>query len=182
MPPTDERPRLISLVGKSRMKQILACMLDESEFLSCYGLRLLSRYHREHPLILNMDGHVAVSTMSRVNLRKDSVWRHRTGDGLVPPIFSQRSLRHPAYQLGRLTNADNRQNEASLDKRPSASADYSTPERRGPATMPINRFRRGWRDGLPSTSIFMAIPAGPALASDQLTTLAGALVANGVAE
>jgi Mannosylglycerate hydrolase MGH1-like glycoside hydrolase domain len=59
MPPTNELPRLISLVGKSRMKQILACMLDESEFLSCYGLRSLSRYHREHPLILNMDGHVA---------------------------------------------------------------------------------------------------------------------------
>src|SRR6476659_4563071 len=59
MPPTDERPRLISLVGKSRMKQILACMLDEAEFLSPYGLRSLSRYHREHPLIVNMDGHVA---------------------------------------------------------------------------------------------------------------------------
>ena len=59
MPPTDERPRLISLVGKSRMKQILACMLDETEFLSPYGLRSLSRYHREHPLIVNMNGHVA---------------------------------------------------------------------------------------------------------------------------
>jgi hypothetical protein len=59
MPPTDERPRLISLVGKSRMKQILARMLDESEFLSPYGLRSLSRYHREHPLIVDMDGHVA---------------------------------------------------------------------------------------------------------------------------
>ena len=53
MPPTNERPRLISLVGKSRMKQILACMLDETEFLSPYGLRSLSRYHREHPLIVN---------------------------------------------------------------------------------------------------------------------------------
>ncbi|WP_201449634.1 hypothetical protein [Bradyrhizobium sp. Ai1a-2] len=41
------------------MKRIVACMLDESEFLSPYGLRSLSRYHREHPLIVNMDGHVA---------------------------------------------------------------------------------------------------------------------------
>lgn len=39
------------------MKRILACMLDESEFLSSYGLRSLSRYHREHPLIVNTDGH-----------------------------------------------------------------------------------------------------------------------------
>jgi hypothetical protein len=31
-------------------------MLDESEFLSPYGLRSLSRYHQEHPLILDFDG------------------------------------------------------------------------------------------------------------------------------
>ena len=59
MPPTDERPRLISLVGKSRMKQILACMLDETEFLSPYGLRSLSRYHREHPPSSTWTDHVA---------------------------------------------------------------------------------------------------------------------------
>jgi hypothetical protein len=59
MQPDNERPWLISLVSKSRLLQILACMLDESEFLSPYGLRSLSRYHREHPLIANVDGHVA---------------------------------------------------------------------------------------------------------------------------
>jgi hypothetical protein len=59
MMPADERPWLISLVDKSRLRQVLARMLDESEFLSPYGLRSLSRYHREHPLIINMDGHVA---------------------------------------------------------------------------------------------------------------------------
>jgi hypothetical protein len=59
MQPDNERPWLISLVSKSRLRQILACMLDESEFLSPYGLRSLSRYHREHPLIANVDGHVA---------------------------------------------------------------------------------------------------------------------------
>jgi hypothetical protein len=55
----DERNGLISLVGKSRLRKILASMLDEAEFLSPYGLRSLSRYHREHPLIVNMDGHMA---------------------------------------------------------------------------------------------------------------------------
>lgn len=34
-----------TLVEKSRFQRILARMLDESEFLSPYGLRSLSRYH-----------------------------------------------------------------------------------------------------------------------------------------
>jgi hypothetical protein len=59
MMPDSERPWLISLVSKSRLRKVLTCMLDESEFLSPYGLRSLSRYHREHPLIVNLDGHVA---------------------------------------------------------------------------------------------------------------------------
>ena len=31
-------------------------MLDESEFLSPYGIRALSRYHRDHPYILAVNG------------------------------------------------------------------------------------------------------------------------------
>jgi len=31
-------------------------MLDESEFLGPYGLRSLSRYHLEHPFVLNLQG------------------------------------------------------------------------------------------------------------------------------
>ena len=31
-------------------------MLDETEFLSPYGLRALSRYHKEHPFVLRIDG------------------------------------------------------------------------------------------------------------------------------
>ena len=54
--PSGGRPGLISLVEKSRFQRILARMLDESEFLSPYGLRSLSRYHLEHPLVLNFDG------------------------------------------------------------------------------------------------------------------------------
>ena len=54
--PSGDRPGLISLVEKSRFQRILARMLDESEFLSPYGLRSLSRYHLEHPLVLNFDG------------------------------------------------------------------------------------------------------------------------------
>jgi hypothetical protein len=31
-------------------------MLDDNEFLSPYGVRSVSRYHRDHPLVLNLDG------------------------------------------------------------------------------------------------------------------------------
>jgi len=49
---TDDRPELITLVDEPRLRRVLARMLDESEFLSPYGLRSLSRQHLEHPLVL----------------------------------------------------------------------------------------------------------------------------------
>jgi len=52
----DDRPAVIVLVDESRLRRVLARMLDEAEFLSPYGLRSLSRYHRDHPLILEIDG------------------------------------------------------------------------------------------------------------------------------
>ena len=48
----DERPELITLVDESRLRRVLARVLDESEFLSPYGLRSLSRHHLEHPLVI----------------------------------------------------------------------------------------------------------------------------------
>ena len=35
---------------------MLGYMLDENEFLSPYGIRALSRYHRDHPYILPVNG------------------------------------------------------------------------------------------------------------------------------
>jgi len=52
----DGRPELIAIVDESRLRRVLARMLDEAEFLSPYGLRSLSRFHREHPLDLALDG------------------------------------------------------------------------------------------------------------------------------
>ena len=52
---TGER-HLLSLLRGHRMKRLLARMLDETEFLSPYGVRALSRYHREHPFVLDLDG------------------------------------------------------------------------------------------------------------------------------
>jgi hypothetical protein len=48
--------RLLSLLRGSRMKKLLRRMLDETEFLSDYGVRALSRYHREHPYVLEWNG------------------------------------------------------------------------------------------------------------------------------
>ncbi len=48
----EGRPRLIALVDDARLRRVLARMLDEEEFFSPYGLRSLSRHHREHPLVL----------------------------------------------------------------------------------------------------------------------------------
>ena len=48
--------RLLSIVGRDRLKRVLQLMLDEAEFLSPYGIRALSAHHREHPYELNVNG------------------------------------------------------------------------------------------------------------------------------
>jgi hypothetical protein len=49
---------LLSLVSKQQLGRVLSRMLDESEFLSPYGIRALSRYHKEHPYELRFNGTV----------------------------------------------------------------------------------------------------------------------------
>jgi hypothetical protein len=46
--------RLLSLLRGHRMKKLLRRMLDESEFLSDYGIRALSREHLAHPFVLKV--------------------------------------------------------------------------------------------------------------------------------
>jgi hypothetical protein len=46
----------LSLVRHEQLRRMLGYMLDENEFLSPYGIRSVSRYHREHPLNLHVDG------------------------------------------------------------------------------------------------------------------------------
>ena len=48
--------RLLSIVGPKTLERILKKMLDEDEFLSKYGIRALSRYHKDHPFVLRLDG------------------------------------------------------------------------------------------------------------------------------
>jgi len=48
--------RLLALLRGRRMKRVLRRMLDETEFLSPYGVRSVSRYHAEHPYVFDVDG------------------------------------------------------------------------------------------------------------------------------
>ncbi len=54
--------RLLSLVNRKQLRRVLSRMLDETEFLSPYGIRALSRYHLDHPYEVHVNGQV-----SRVN-------------------------------------------------------------------------------------------------------------------
>ncbi|MBI4790908.1 MAG: glucosidase [Chloroflexi bacterium] len=56
MEPGMGERRLLAILRGHRMKRVLKRMLDESEFLSPYGVRALSRYHAEHPYTLDVGG------------------------------------------------------------------------------------------------------------------------------
>jgi hypothetical protein len=48
--------RLASILDATRLRRVLAKMLDENEFLSEFGLRSLSRYHADHPYVFQAGG------------------------------------------------------------------------------------------------------------------------------
>ena len=48
---------IIALLNPDKLRRVLGRMLDEKEFLGDYGIRSLSKYHLDHPYILNMEGH-----------------------------------------------------------------------------------------------------------------------------
>jgi hypothetical protein len=48
--------QLASILDETKLRRVLAKMLDENEFLSPYGLRSLSRYHADHPYVFKAGG------------------------------------------------------------------------------------------------------------------------------
>jgi hypothetical protein len=48
--------RLASILDETKLRRVLSRMLDENEFLSPYGLRSLSRYHADHPYVIQASG------------------------------------------------------------------------------------------------------------------------------
>ena len=49
---------LMSPVNRQKLTRILQRVLDPTEFLSPYGIRALSRHHKDHPYAFSADGHV----------------------------------------------------------------------------------------------------------------------------
>jgi hypothetical protein len=49
-------PVLFALFDETRLRRILAKMLDEEEFLGPHGIRSVSRWHKDHPYTFAVDG------------------------------------------------------------------------------------------------------------------------------
>jgi mannosylglycerate hydrolase MGH1-like protein len=45
-----------AVLNETKLRRVLAKMLDENEFLSPYGIRALSRYHADHPYVFHVGG------------------------------------------------------------------------------------------------------------------------------
>ncbi|MFZ9046146.1 MAG: MGH1-like glycoside hydrolase domain-containing protein [Cyclobacteriaceae bacterium] len=50
-----EHRRLLSIMRGFRMKKVLEKMVDESEFLSNYGIRALSKFHEKNPYVFEIE-------------------------------------------------------------------------------------------------------------------------------
>jgi len=48
--------RILSILDESRLRSVLGYMLNEGEFLSPFGVRALSRVHKDRPYSLDVDG------------------------------------------------------------------------------------------------------------------------------
>ncbi len=54
--PGNAERRLLSIVDQNQLRRVLRFMLDETEFLSPYGIRAISHFHKDHPYVLHVNG------------------------------------------------------------------------------------------------------------------------------
>jgi Glycosyl hydrolase family 63 C-terminal domain len=47
---------ILALVNPERLRRILTKLLDENEFLSTHGIRSISKFHKDHPFVFNVQG------------------------------------------------------------------------------------------------------------------------------
>ncbi|MDB6139374.1 MAG: hypothetical protein JWO94_2446, partial [Verrucomicrobiaceae bacterium] len=52
---SHEQHRILAIPSRERLERALGYMLNEAEFLSPFGIRSISRYHRDHPYIFPDD-------------------------------------------------------------------------------------------------------------------------------
>ena len=48
--------RLLSVLNRKKLERVLAYVLDENEFLGPHGIRSVSRHHKDHPFVFNLEG------------------------------------------------------------------------------------------------------------------------------
>ncbi len=53
--PGNAERRLMSIVDGDQLRRVLRYMLDENEFLSEYGIRAVSRFHKDHPYVMSVN-------------------------------------------------------------------------------------------------------------------------------
>ena len=54
---TDRGPRLLlTIANRQKLERIYRYVFDETEFLSQHGIRALSKFHEDHPFVLNLGG------------------------------------------------------------------------------------------------------------------------------
>ncbi len=71
--------RLLAIPSRERLERVLALLLDESEFLSPFGMRSLSREHAEHPACSTSTARSTASTTSRASRGRACSAATRTG-------------------------------------------------------------------------------------------------------
>ncbi len=54
--PGANKTLLLGFVREDQLRRLLSYMLDEKEFLSPFGVRAVSRFHLDHPLVLQLGG------------------------------------------------------------------------------------------------------------------------------
>jgi len=54
--PGEQGRHLLSVLNEDKLRRVLARMLDEDRFLSPFGIRSLSKWHRDHPYVSNVHG------------------------------------------------------------------------------------------------------------------------------
>jgi len=52
----QDNTRLLAIVNPDRLRRLLQRMFDEEEFLSPYGIRSLSKYHKDNPFVFDFYG------------------------------------------------------------------------------------------------------------------------------